>query len=108
MELSLMTFSMLMDASMKKMDAETLCQVAEQNGLSSLDLMDFDLKVYGKEKLMEAMKRHGIHCGCLIMSTPFFSAPGKVAGEIKERLEIARELGTDILMVFPGQATPAD
>lgn len=40
MELSLMTFSMLMDASMKKMDAETLCQVAEQNGLSSLDLMD--------------------------------------------------------------------
>ena len=79
MELSLMTFSMLMDASMKKMDAETLCQVAEQNGLSSLDLMDFDLKVYGKEKLMEAMKRHGIHCGCLIMSTKENQGPSRLS-----------------------------
>ncbi len=108
MELSLMTFSMLMDASLKKIDAEILCQVAKENGLSSLDLMDFDLKIYGKEKLKEAMRRHGIHCGCLIMSASFFSAPGKVSGEIKEGLELARELGTDVLMVIPGQTTPAD
>lgn len=108
MELSLMTFSMLMDASMKKIDAETLCQAAEKNGLSSLDLMYYDVKVYGEEKLKEAMKRHGIHCGCVITSVPFFSDPGKVAAGVKEGLEMAKRMDTKVLMIIPGQTTPAD
>ena len=101
-ELSLMTFSMLGDAFEKRIDADTLCQVARENQLSMMDLMVFDYRAYGKDTLITAMKDNGIRCGCLIMHADFYSQPEKVRVEIREALELAREVETKMLMVVPG------
>lgn len=106
--LSLMTFSMLKDAFHQQMDAETLCQVAAENGMSAMDLMTIDPVVYGKERLLAAMKNQGIRCGCLIANISFYSHPERVEDELRAALELAAEFETKELMVIPGASDPED
>ena len=51
MKLSLLSFSLVGDAMLKKLDAEGLCKLCRDNRIEKLDLMREELKRYGKEKL---------------------------------------------------------
>lgn len=102
MELSLMTFSMMKDAALKSLNAETLCGLAKDNGVFMLDLMDFEVNLYKEKELIKAMAKSGISCGCLIVTPPFFDAPQKVEKKLRQSFELCGRLGADTLMVVPG------
>lgn len=102
MNLSFMSFSMMKEAVLRRITAETLCTIAKKNGIGSLDLMEFEVSLYGEEKLLAAMKAQELSCGCLITTQPFFDAPKKVERKLKKALALARRMGADTLMVVPG------
>ena len=106
MELSLMTFSMMRNRFQHKMDAETLCRIAEENGLQSMDFMDCEVELYGEAELTAAMLTHGIRCGCLITNVPIFLEPQKA--NVGKALELAARMGSRYLMVIPGNILPEE
>ena len=108
MELSVMTFAVMMERLTGKMNAKRLCEMATAADLKTLDLMDVELKLYGKTKLKQAMSEAGLSCECLIASVPFFSAGNKVEKAISKALSEAADLGASFLMLIPGQPTEAE
>ena len=102
MKLSFMSFSMMKDAVLKRVTAETLCTIAKKCGINSLDLMDIEVSLYGEQKLLEAMKAQEVSCGCIIMTAPFFDTPKKVERKLKKAFALAKRMGADTLMVVPG------
>lgn len=104
MRLSLLSFSLMMEALTKKMKPETLCQICNENGIKSLDLMTYELKLYGVEKLKKAMAKSGIVCGSLIASIDFLCQPDKAEKELHQALNQCQEIGTNYLMIVPGQS----
>ena len=89
---------------LKKLDAEGLCRLCTDNRIEKLDLLSEELKLYGKEKLKKAMADSGLSCGCLIANVDFLGDPDKAERRLQEALSDCRELGTDQLMIVPGQA----
>ena len=89
MELSVMTFAVMMERLTGKMNAKRLCEMATAADLKTLDLMDVELKLYGKTKLKQAMSEAGLSCECLIASAPFVSAGNKVEKAISKALSEA-------------------
>lgn len=89
---------------LKKLDAEGLCRLCTDNRIEKLDLLSEELKLYGKEKLKKAMADSGLSCGCLIANVDFLGDLDKAERRLQEALSDCRELGTDQLMIVPGQA----
>lgn len=108
MELTLMTFSMMRDIAFGKINAEKLCQIAADNDIHMLDIMEMEVKLYGEKKLQDAMKQYGITCGCLITAPAFYTAPDKVKQQLTDALDMAKRLGSKYLMVVPGQTVPKE
>ena len=104
MNLSLLTFSMIPDVLLRKLDAEKLCRICTDNGIDRIDPIRDELKLYGKEKLKKAMQAASVSCGCLIANVDFLGEPHKANAILREVLTDCRELGTDQLMIVPGQA----
>lgn len=55
MKLAFMSFSMMREAFLGKMDADTLCAVAAETGLHILDLQEAEIALYGEAKLKAAI-----------------------------------------------------
>ena len=108
MALSWMTFSTIRDQLSHRMTADILCKTAQSCGLSSIDVMEYEVKFMGKEKLLAAMDTYGIRIGCLITNAPFFEKPRDVMPSIEKSLDLAEELGTSFLMVIPGSGRGKD
>lgn len=108
MELSLMTFSMMGDRFKFKLNADKLVRVAVDSKVRMIDIMDMELKIYGRDKVKKALAENDIKVGCLIASLPFYAKPQKVKEEAKAALELAKEMGTNMLMVIPGHGNSAD
>ena len=103
MRLSLLSFSLTGDAMQHKMDAETLCRICKDNRIERLDLMDHELALYSRDKLKIAMEEAGVSCGALIVPVDFLGEPEKAEGRLKKALSDCRDMGTDCLMIIPGQ-----
>lgn len=108
MELTLMTFSMMRDIAFRKISAEKVCQIAADNDVHMLDIMEMEVKLYGEKKVQEAMKKYGVACGCIITAPAFYTAPEKTKQHVTEVLEMAKRLGSKYLMIVPGQAMPKE
>lgn len=108
MSLSVMTFPMIPDKIQGLIDAETLCQIAVQNSLSCLDLMNFELQLYGRETLRNAMDAAGLSCGCIIAGVDCYTAAEQSETQIRAALEDAQFMRTDTLMIVPGQPSDED
>lgn len=108
MDITLMSFSMMAEGAKGKLSADKLCEIAAANQITMMDLMDVEVKLYGEEKLREAMEARGIQCGCIIAGCSFYEAPEKVETELRLALELTERMHAPILMVVPGQPTPGD
>lgn len=102
MELSLMSFSIMGDIATFRMNADKLCRVAKENGISCLDLMTFEVRLYGVRSLKKALAKHGIRCGCLIATLPFYSGVERFPTELERAFSLCEQLGVKDLMVVPG------
>lgn len=105
MELSLLTFSMISDRILRRLDANQLCEIAQKNKLSMLDLMDVELSMYGEKELKAAMDQAGLKCGCIISTVSLYTAPHRAEARFAKALERAKAMGAPYLMVVPGQAS---
>lgn len=102
MDLSLMSFSMMKDAVLWRVSAETLTATARECGINSMDLMDFEVGLYGENKLLAAMRKQGVSCGCIIANLPLYHAPKKVEAKLKKAIELTKRMGANLLMIVPG------
>lgn len=103
-KLSLLTFSMIPQRIRRKMDARALCQLAVSNGISALDMMDIEVKLYGEKKLRAALEESGLRLDCLIANVNFYSAPQKAQKQIQAALQLAHRFEASTLMIVPGSA----
>lgn len=103
MNLSLMTFSMNLGSNGQHKDPNIMCITAKANGLSMVDLIDFEINLYGVNNLKNAMQKYGITCGCLITTAKIYTSPETVESELTKSLALAQCLGAKYLMVVPGQ-----
>lgn len=101
-KLSLLTFSMIPQRIGLKIDARALCQLAVSNGISDLDMMDVEVKLYGEKKLRSALEESGLRLDCLITTVDFFAAPQKAKEQIQAALQLADRFGASTLMIVPG------
>lgn len=60
MKLSLLTFSFMGDVLTHRMDAETLCRIAKENGIEELDLQEAELRLYGVKAFLSGSG--ALHC----------------------------------------------
>lgn len=102
MNLSLLTFSMMRDRIHFRMDADQLCRIAQDAGIDSLDLMEYEVKLYGQKKLQAALAKYGMTCGCIVATLPFFAEVETYPQKLEQALNCAEALGAGILMVVPG------
>ncbi len=101
--LTLMSFSLMDDGRNGKIDADTVVRTAKENGLSRMDMMDLEFKVFGEAELKAALDKYQVKCGCLISCLPFYEASAEALQERTEQvLQFAKELGAEMLMVIPG------
>lgn len=108
MNVSLMSFAMIMDGLKNYIDADIFCRIVKESGIQEIDLMQTEVYVYGKDALVSALKKYRIHCGCYIIAASFYSNPDAVETEIKEALEVTKEIGANNLMVVPGDMNAQD
>lgn len=108
MEISLMSFSLIPEAMRGSMQAETLCQLVRDSGISRFDLLDFEVQIYTEEALQNAMAKTGVQLGCLVSHVSFFSAPQEAETQITAALQQAKRLGAPMIMVVPGTAEDAE
>lgn len=104
MKLSLMSFSLIQEVMKGQICAEDLCRLVKTCGLESIDLLDFEVGLYGETALRQALEENGVKLGCLISNVSMFSEPEKVEAQLRTALELAKRLGAPILMVVPGSA----
>lgn len=103
MRLSLLSYSMMADAASGRVTPDILCGICRENGIGSIDLMALELRLYGAEKLRQAMADSGIACGCLIANIDFLAFPHLAEKWLQNALSLCTELGAGTLMVIPGQ-----
>lgn len=99
----MLTLSMLAGRFRGELNADDICRIAAENGISGLDLMDVEVQQYGIDALEIAMKAHSIHCDCIIACATFYTHPETVEAELKNDLELAKRFGAHYLMVVPGE-----
>ena len=104
MRISLLSFSMIADAMTKKLDAKILCEICKENKIDCLDLLSEEVNIYGLEKIKGEMAKAELQCGCIISNIDFLGEPEKAESLLKKALEQCKALGTDSLMIIPGQA----
>ena len=102
MRQSLLTFSILKDAMKKIVDADLIARIIKEAGYDEVDMMEFEFQVYGKDKLLKALKKYNVRLGSLIIFPSFYSAQDQVEDYIKGNLELAKEAEAKVIMVVPG------
>lgn len=96
---SLMTFPMEIDLWAKKLSIENLFELAEENEISYIDVMNIrkkDIKLY-----QSISHKTNIRIYCYIASVSFFNSKRKIQSQIRSNLETARMLGAKLLMIVP-------
>jgi sugar phosphate isomerase/epimerase len=102
MELSILTFSMLAEAFVGKLNADKLFAVVSENGIKHVDLLEYEVSKYGKGKIKAAGAKYGVGVSCYVAYVPFLPKnAGKVKVKIESAVNTAKELGAKVLMVVP-------
>ena len=104
MKMSLLPFSFQLERLTGKMNADTLCRIAKDNGIESLDLMTSEIMLYGARELIRAFDKTGVYCGCVIADLPFYQGTGAFPKKLEKALEKCEKLGAKSLMIVPGSA----
>lgn len=104
MKLSLLSFSMIGDVVLRRLNARDLCRICTENKVEEVDLLQEELRFYGKENLKAAMREASISLGCLIASVDFLGEPEKALEKLRQILADCQEMGTTNLMLVPGQS----
>ena len=102
MKLSLLTFSFMGDVLTHRMDAETLCRIAKENGIEELDLQEAELRLYGVKALKKAFANSGVRCGCLIAALPFCQGVERYTASLEKAFKACETIGADKLMITAG------
>lgn len=97
--LSLMTFNIAFDLLLRKMRIRDIFELAQQNGIPYVDLMN----VKGKAipKYLTAMRETGIRVSCYIASISFFGKEDEIRASLCKELKTARDLCAQRMMIVP-------
>lgn len=102
MKLSLLTFSFMGDVLTRRMNAETLCRMAKENGIEELDLQEAELRLYGVKALKKAFANSGVRCGCLIATLPFYQGVDRFPAALEKAFKACETISADKLMITAG------
>lgn len=97
---SLMTFPFLFDQTMRRVTTTDIFQIAQQSGISFLDIMDPSPRLV--EEHLSCMRETNVRICCYIASISFLR--GDAGAAIERHLSAAKALGAEFLMIVPFQA----
>lgn len=104
MRQSLMTFSMVPAAVRKELDADALVRIANENQIAEIDIMQFEINLYGEEAVKEALLKYHVDCGCVIATLSFFDRKKtELEEDIRNALCLTQRMGAHMLMIVPGK-----
>ena len=102
LRLSLMTFPMIRDRMRGRLNIDELCALAADCGLKHLDMMEHEVKLYGRREIRRALWEHGLTLECLISSISMTKGRDHaIKRGIHNALVTARELDCPMLMIIP-------
>lgn len=88
----------------KKLDAENLVSVAKKNNIEELDLLDYEISIYGETDLLKALCKYQVSLGCIVKGVSFFDrSQEQIQEEIQAGLELVKRMNTTMLMIVPGR-----
>ena len=70
MKLSLLSFPVIPDIMLRRLKFSDLCAAAADCGLSGLDMMAGEIKLYGAKKVVAGLRSCGLELACLIRTCP--------------------------------------
>ncbi len=103
MDLSLLTFSMLGDVISRRLNAEKLCRIAKDNNIEELDMMSYEIRLYGVRPLKKAFAGTGVRCGCIIDTLPFYQGVEDFPEKLEADFKVCESVGASKLMIIPGR-----
>ena len=108
MYLSFMSYTMYGGDPDHSLTPQIVTQIARENDLLELDMIQFELDTLGENALRAALTDNGVKLGCLIIGLPFYTAPEEIAPLMDVALKQAQRMGTEYLMVIPGGTDEAN
>ena len=108
MQLSLMTYTMYHGYPNHKLSPEILVQIALQNGIRELDMLEFEVDTLDEDALCHVLDNNNVKLGCYISGFPLFTAPESISETVKNALARTQRMGASYLMLIPGPGDTAE
>lgn len=102
MKLSLLSFPVIPDIMLRRLKFSDLCAAAADCGLSGLDMMAGEIKLYGAKKVVAGLRSCGLELACLIAHVPMTKYDEKrAAKKIDAAAGLACDCGCRRVMFVP-------
>lgn len=102
MKLGLLTFDTVPDVVTRRITFNRLCRAAAECGVTELDMMTGEVKLYGEKRVTRSLANSGLSLGCLIAHIPMTdSKSDKIARLTDKSLALAARTGSKFLMIVP-------
>ena len=102
MKYGMLTFNTVSDVVTQRTPFRRLCRAAAASGVSELDMMTGEVKLYGEKRVAKALDESGLTLGCLIAHIPMsVTKDDKVARLTDKSLALALRLKSPLLMIVP-------
>lgn len=108
MHLSLMTYTMYHGYPNHSITPQIVTQIAKENDLAELDMIQFEINTLGEDALRTALESDGVRLGCYITDLPFYTEPEELLPILDTALQQTQRMGANYLMVIPGNGDEAD
>ena len=97
--LSLMTFSLEFDKSLRKMSVGDIIYLPKENGISYVDLMN--IKEKDIPDYITALSENDMKVKCYIANISFLKDDEKIKASLKKQMSIANALKAELFMIVP-------
>lgn len=100
--LSLMSFPMSGEIMKHAMSFDEVCEMAAAQGIHHIDMMELEILLYGKKKVMAGLRKYDIHLNCLIATVPMGTMKEfLIRTLIRKHLRTAAQFRCRKLMLIP-------
>lgn len=106
--LSLMTMPMARDVLTCRLSFDDICAMLRSHGIARVDLLDLEVRLYGRKRVTRALARNNISVSSLIASVPLLTGSERaVDRRVRSIISCAIDLGAPRIMVVPGDLVTA-
>ena len=109
MQLNMMTFPLMVQVQEGSLNLDDLCGLAMDCGIRALDLLSFEIDLFGRQTLKDTLSRYNLRLNSYISFIPFITDTDcDIIRQLDESIAVAQELQAKILMIMPYSVTVSE